>query len=129
MTADESGRTSQKNDLIVALGELDSQKYLKYRQKEILFLTKDAIELTTGVKCRKVTLTPLDTWSRPFGTCICSTFIYIYITYIQLFQLHKAKIAVCIHVTIVLDKNNTNCQLLSICQRPQQISIFMQKSI
>ena len=27
----------------------------------------------TGVTCRQGTLTPLDTWSRPFGTCICST--------------------------------------------------------
>ena len=27
----------------------------------------------TGVACRKGTLTPPDTWSRPFGTCICST--------------------------------------------------------
>ena len=28
---------------------------------------------TTGVACRQGTLTPPDTWSRPFGTCICST--------------------------------------------------------
>ena len=27
----------------------------------------------TGVACRQGTLTPSDTWSRPFGTCICST--------------------------------------------------------
>ena len=27
----------------------------------------------TGMACRQGTLTPLDTWSRPFGTCICST--------------------------------------------------------
>ena len=27
----------------------------------------------TGVACRQGTLTPQDTWSRPFGTCICST--------------------------------------------------------
>ena len=27
----------------------------------------------TGVVCRQGTLTPPDTWSRPFGTCICST--------------------------------------------------------
>ena len=27
----------------------------------------------TGVACRQGTLTPLDTWSCPFGTCICST--------------------------------------------------------
>ena len=27
----------------------------------------------TGVACRQGTLTPPDTWSRPFGTCICST--------------------------------------------------------
>ena len=27
----------------------------------------------TGVTCRQGTLTPLDTWSRPFETCICST--------------------------------------------------------
>ena len=27
----------------------------------------------TGVACRQRTLTPPDTWSRPFGTCICST--------------------------------------------------------
>ena len=27
----------------------------------------------TGVACRQGTLTPLDTWSRPFWTCICST--------------------------------------------------------
>ena len=27
----------------------------------------------TGVACRHRTLTPLDTCSRPFGTCICST--------------------------------------------------------
>ena len=27
----------------------------------------------TGVACRQGTLIPLDTWSRPFGTCICST--------------------------------------------------------
>ena len=27
----------------------------------------------TGVACRLGTLTPPDTWSRPFGTCICST--------------------------------------------------------
>ena len=27
----------------------------------------------TGVACRQETLTPQDTWSRPFGTCICST--------------------------------------------------------
>ena len=27
----------------------------------------------TGVTCRQGTLTPPDTWSRPFGTCICST--------------------------------------------------------
>ena len=27
----------------------------------------------TGVACRQGTLTPLDTRSRPFGTCICST--------------------------------------------------------
>ena len=26
----------------------------------------------TGVACRQGTLTPPDTWSRPFGTCICS---------------------------------------------------------
>ena len=29
--------------------------------------------LATGVACRQGTLTPPDTWSRPFGTCICST--------------------------------------------------------
>ena len=27
----------------------------------------------TGVACRQGTLTPPDTWSRTFGTCICST--------------------------------------------------------
>ena len=27
----------------------------------------------TGVACRQGTLTPPDTWSRPFTTCICST--------------------------------------------------------
>ena len=27
----------------------------------------------TGVACLQGTLTPSDTWSRPFGTCICST--------------------------------------------------------
>ena len=27
----------------------------------------------TGVVCRQGTLTPPDTWPRPFGTCICST--------------------------------------------------------
>ena len=27
----------------------------------------------TGVACRQRTLTPPDTWSRLFGTCICST--------------------------------------------------------
>ena len=27
----------------------------------------------TSVACRQGTLTPPDTWSRPFGTCICST--------------------------------------------------------
>ena len=27
----------------------------------------------TGVACQQGTLTPPDTWSRPFGTCICST--------------------------------------------------------
>ena len=27
----------------------------------------------TGVACRQGTLTPPDTWSRPFLTCICST--------------------------------------------------------
>ena len=27
----------------------------------------------TGVACRQGTLTPPDTWSSPFGTCICST--------------------------------------------------------
>ena len=27
----------------------------------------------TGVACRQGTLTPPDTWSRPFGTCIYST--------------------------------------------------------
>ena len=27
----------------------------------------------TGVACQQETLTPPDTWSRPFGTCICST--------------------------------------------------------
>ena len=27
----------------------------------------------TGVACRQGTLTPPDTWSRPIGTCICST--------------------------------------------------------
>ena len=27
----------------------------------------------TGVACRQETLTPPDTWPRPFGTCICST--------------------------------------------------------
>ena len=27
----------------------------------------------TGVACRLGTPTPPDTWSRPFGTCICST--------------------------------------------------------
>ena len=27
----------------------------------------------TGVACRQGTLTPPDTWSRPLGTCICST--------------------------------------------------------
>ena len=27
----------------------------------------------TGVACRQGTLTPPDTWSRPFVTCICST--------------------------------------------------------
>ena len=26
-----------------------------------------------GVACRQGALTPPDTWSRPFGTCICST--------------------------------------------------------
>ena len=26
-----------------------------------------------GVACRQGTLTPPDTWSRPFGACICST--------------------------------------------------------
>ena len=28
----------------------------------------------TGVACRQETLTPPDTWLRPFGTCMCSTF-------------------------------------------------------
>ena len=28
---------------------------------------------TTGVESRQGTLTPPDTWSRPFGTCICLT--------------------------------------------------------
>ena len=28
---------------------------------------------TTGVACQQGTLTPPDTWSRPFWTCICST--------------------------------------------------------
>ena len=28
---------------------------------------------TTGVACRQGTLTPTDTWSCTFGTCICST--------------------------------------------------------
>ena len=27
----------------------------------------------TGVACQQGTLTPPDTWSRPFGTCICYT--------------------------------------------------------
>ena len=27
----------------------------------------------TGVACRQGTLTPPDTWSRPFGNCMCST--------------------------------------------------------
>ena len=27
----------------------------------------------TDVACLQGTLTPPDTWSRPFGTCICST--------------------------------------------------------
>ena len=27
----------------------------------------------TGVACRQGTLAPPDTWSRPFGTCTCST--------------------------------------------------------
>ena len=27
----------------------------------------------TGMACQQGTLTPPDTWSRPFGTCICST--------------------------------------------------------
>ena len=27
----------------------------------------------TGVACQQGTLTPPDTWSRLFGTCICST--------------------------------------------------------
>ena len=27
----------------------------------------------TGVACQQGTLTPPDSWSRPFGTCICST--------------------------------------------------------
>ena len=27
----------------------------------------------TGVACQQGTLTPPDTWSRPFGICICST--------------------------------------------------------
>ena len=27
----------------------------------------------TGVACREATLTPPNTWSRPFETCICST--------------------------------------------------------
>ena len=27
----------------------------------------------TSVACRQGTLTPPDTWSRPFGTCICCT--------------------------------------------------------
>ena len=27
----------------------------------------------TGAACRQGAPTPLDTWSRPFGTCICST--------------------------------------------------------
>ena len=27
----------------------------------------------TGVACQQGALTPPDTWSRPFGTCICST--------------------------------------------------------
>ena len=30
-------------------------------------------KFATGVACRQGTLTPPDTWSRPFGTCICST--------------------------------------------------------
>ena len=29
--------------------------------------------LATGVACRQGTLTPSDTWPRPFGTCICSS--------------------------------------------------------
>ena len=28
----------------------------------------------TGVACRQGTLTPPDIWSRPFGTCTCSTY-------------------------------------------------------
>ena len=31
------------------------------------------ITFATGVACRQGTLTPPDTWSRPFGTCICCT--------------------------------------------------------
>ena len=31
------------------------------------------ITFATGVACRQGTLTPPDTWSRLFGTCICST--------------------------------------------------------
>ena len=30
-------------------------------------------KFATGVACRQETLTPPDTWSRPFGICICFT--------------------------------------------------------
>ena len=35
--------------------------------------TKYHLILFFSITCRQGTLTPPDTWSRPFGTCICST--------------------------------------------------------
>ena len=42
---------------------------------QTLYRTRPFTEFwfATGVACRQGTLTPPDTWSRPFGTCICST--------------------------------------------------------
>ena len=52
-----------------------------WRLPNMTFLTKFTLTnwrgfnriYATGVTCQQGTLTPPDTWSRPFGTCICST--------------------------------------------------------
>ena len=45
-----------------------------YRTRPLTEIWVVSIEhLRRGVACRQGTLTTPDTWSRPFGTCICST--------------------------------------------------------